>query len=613
MRFLSYQKIFLTYIMVLMVGVAFAFSCPKDTLSKKPDPTQRYNDFYDSLKSRAETKKITKWLYEILLKTPKTVRLKSDSDSALASFEGKTISRIRILRLDVFGPSLGDTSRKATSWFEKAGNVIHTRSDLHNLRKNFLIKVGDQLQSDLLYENERILRELPYIKDVRFFVVPDTLDDNLVNLTLVTQDRFSVGITGDVNGASSAALEFYNKNIFGVGHEFSTRFVGHLNREPYMGIEVFYKINNLNGKFISFSTGYMNTYLREGASLVLVNPFLRVSDTWGYGLSSWWFKRNYQLPGSNLMMGPEPVGYLQLQGWVGRNYQLGNELHNSQLTLSCQYIFRHYSDRPEPPSETPQFYFNSGLYLAGLSWTQRIYQPDELVYGYGITEDIQKGFKNEIVLGFDDNEFGDRVYGHLLLANGKLITKNEGYLLISSGISGFFKAGEIQQGLAELHSMYISHLLTAGSAKFRQFINFEYLAGFNRFEQEKLKFEKNDLIRGFESREVFGHQRLNVNMESVYFQKREFYKFNLAFFIFMDLGIVNAEKSLIFDGHYYSGFGIGLRFHNESLVFKTLQMRLSFYPNPPHDVGLVGFLLNEHTRQKFYSFQPEPPAPRRFE
>jgi hypothetical protein len=99
----------------------------------------------------------------------------------------------------------------------------------------------------------------------------------------------------------------------------------------------------------------------------------------------------------------------------------------------------------------------------------------------------------------------------------------------------------------------------------------------------------------------------------VYFQKRDFYRFNLAFFSFADIGIMNTENTSVFKGHYYSGLGIGLRLHNESLVLKTLQVRLAFYPNHPKDVSLVGFIVNEHTPQRFSGFQPVSPSPRRFE
>jgi hypothetical protein len=85
---------------------------------------------------------------------------------------------------------------------------------------------------------------------------------------------------------NSAALELYNQNIFGVGHEVSLRFVGHLRRQPYAGLETFYKINNIRGKFLDITAGYMNTYKREGFSLIVDKPFLIPSVTWGYGGSA---------------------------------------------------------------------------------------------------------------------------------------------------------------------------------------------------------------------------------------------------------------------------------------------------------------------------------------
>jgi hypothetical protein len=59
--------------------------------------------------------------------------------------------------------------------------------------------------------------------------------------------------------------------------------------------------------------------------------------------------------------------------------------------------------------------------------------------------------------------------------------------------------------------------------------------------------------------------------------------------------------------------GLGLRLHNESLVFKTLQLRLAFYPFPPDDMSFVGFILNEQLKKSFYSFEPTAPQPLRFE
>ncbi len=601
------SAIVLVLLMLIQQGNGIAQTFREDTIR-----VEKYNNFYDSLKSKAQQKKITWLLHNLLINNP----TKGDSrDSAFlnAPLEGKTIADIRIIRLEVFGPSLRDTSRKAKLWYEKAGNLIHTRTDLHNIRKNLLFKKGDLLHTSELYENERLLRALPYIKDARFIVEPDTLVDDLVRILLLVQDRFSIGVTGDVTGIKSAALEFYNKNIFGIGHELSTRFVGHLTREPYMGFETFYKINNISGKFIDFSSGYMNTYLNEGALVRLDKPFLRTSDTWGYGTAGYYYKRTPYLPGEHHLKNSISLGLKQASLWGGINIQLGKDVPRSQLTLSGQYIHRHFSDRPPPLPNGEQYYFHSDMFLTGFTWSERIFQPDELIYGYGITEDIPRGFKNELVIGYDHTETGGRMYSHLHLANGNLILTKPGYMHFSVTAGGYLQSGNFRQGLIEFSGNYISGLFGTERRRYRQFINVDYKLGINRFETEKLVFEKTNLIRGFESNKVSGKQRLSVNAETVYFHKRDFYRFNLAFFIFGDLGIIGKENYSIFKGSYYSGLGTGLRLHNESLIFKTIQIRLTFYPNHPKDVGLVGFLLNEQSSKSFYSFQPGPPSPRRFE
>ena len=132
-----------------------------------------------------------------------------------------------------------------------------------------MFKTGDLLDAELMYENERIIRALPYIKDVKFILEKDTINTNLVKVHVLTKDRFSFGVTGGVETENSAALEMYNQNIFGVGHEISFRFVGHLNPATLCGWKL-YKINNIRGS-LSISAGYMNTFRREGMSFILKN------------------------------------------------------------------------------------------------------------------------------------------------------------------------------------------------------------------------------------------------------------------------------------------------------------------------------------------------------
>ena len=212
--------------------------------------------FYDSLEYRANQRKFTSWLYDVLI-TPHRpyVDKKALALDYYNPYEGKIISSISVLPLDAFGPTCTDTTRKADSWIERTANAIHTKSNLKTIQKQLIIKVGDVLDAEEMYENERLIRQLPYIKDALFLVEQDSLYTGFVNITLLTKDRFSFGVSGGVSGTQSGDIRIYNKNIFGIGHEVSVKFVGHINKEPYLGLETFYKINNVGGKFLDLQLG----------------------------------------------------------------------------------------------------------------------------------------------------------------------------------------------------------------------------------------------------------------------------------------------------------------------------------------------------------------------
>ena len=139
------------------------------------------------------------------------------------------------------------------------------------------------------------------------------------------------------------------------------------------------------------------------------------------------------------------------------------------------------------------------------------------------------------------------------------------------------------------------------------------MVGIKRYDIENLTLDKLDHIRGFSSNIAVGKQRLSLKLEEVVFMPQEFYKFNLAFFGFADLGIIGSNKKLIFTENYYSGFGFGIRLHNENLVFETIRIRFAFYPLFPDDFHFFGFVLNEQGKNEFHSFEPTAPNPMRFE
>ncbi len=607
--------IFSSIILLICTKNGFTQTVDPDSALIQEVPPEKYEQFYDSLEHKAQKSKITRLFYDLMISSPHAAEdKKSLAMDYYTLMKGKIISDIDITPLEVFGPTIEDTTRKAKGWLEQTANAIHTKSNLNTIRKLLMFKVGDKVDPDLMYENERIIRSLPYIKDVRFFIEQDSVNTGLVEVHVITKDRFSMGVSGGVNGTSSAVLELYDQNIFGVGHEISFRFVGHVHRQPYLGLETFYKINNVKGKFIDISAGYMNTYRKEGFSFMLNKPFITPSIKWGYGASAIRMYRTNRLFEDDPVRTELPLDLSYFSAWGGHSFQIHpDHYNNSQMVISAGIYNRTYFHRPSPSDYNRQYFSNSTFYMASFTFSQRRFVQDQLVYSYGIVEDIPEGFKNEIVYGFDANEFGNRHYIHLYLSNGNLLINRKGYLYMSAGIGGYFNEMKHEQGIIQGNLSFISRQINAGRKRFRLFVRSNYMLGVRRFEIENLDLVRHNDIRGFSSSEAVGKQRLSLDLEYVLFLRREFYHFNMAVFGFGDVGIIGSNKQLIFTENYYSGIGLGLRLHNENLVFKTFQLRLAFYPFHPKDMGLVGFILNEQLKKSFYSFEPTAPQPLDFE
>ncbi len=585
-----------------------------DTLKVVP-LNQNNKLFYDSLQIKASRHRVTRWLYGTMICSAKdSGKVSFQSYEYYKSFQNKTIGTISIRSLKIFGPNFDDTLKTTNVWIEKAANTLHSKSNLYVIRKNLWIREGQALDADLMMDNERLLRSLPYLKDVRIIITPRPLNNDVVDVLILTQDVFSFGVTGGVGGVNKGQVGIYDKNILGVGHEAGITIVVHTDDTPHVGFESNYSVNNIMGNFIDFSTRYSNTYQHQELFVSLQRDFIRPQSVYAGGLTALRSFRTDKVYLNNSVTSIDPLNYIYLDGWYGRRLNLGVRRNDSrfQMTLSGRIRYTHFNDRPPPDSNNNQYFANSKFYLGSLSFSQRSYVRDYLVYSYGITEDIPKGYLCELVFGYDHNEFNDRWYSHVFLSTGNLFKNKPFYLYTSLGVGSYFNQSHTEQGMADLKFDFISQLFKVWNVQARQFIKLNYTIGFNRFDIENLLLNSNG-IRGFGSRIGAGKQRLTLNVENVFFQKRTVLNFKSALFSFLDIGIVGPPDQSIFKQSYYAGLGVGLRIRNENLIFKTIQIRLAYYPNHPSDVSSTGFILDGVSKTRFYNFQPRGPEPLSFE
>jgi hypothetical protein len=245
-------------------------------------------------------------------------------------------------------------------------------------------------------------------------------------------------------------------------------------------------------------------------------------------------------------------------------------------------------------------------YLVSLGISRQGYVKSSLIHGFGRTEDVPHGSSLSFTMGLEGSEFGNRPY-YGFSYSWSFYRRKIGYAYNQIQYGTFLDFG-IEQGMLSYTMNYYSPLLNKrGRYKFRLFNDIEYVAGYQRFDDEFLEFTKNVGVRGLGGRELRGNQRLSTNIETVCYSPHYLLGFRFLYFVFFDAGIISNRNPVLVQNPAYTGFGAGVRIRNENLIFDIVQIRLSYYPKVPETSQPEYLQLTSFGYRKFNSFINQQP------
>lgn len=576
--------------------------------------------FYRELKKEASKREWSKKLYDFLIIEPGEGSNPQERNNLflasrkLRNYRDKRMNGFTFRQLEVFGPSIDDTTRQPKLIFEKIGNNLHITTKEKIIQNNLLLNKGDRLNFEKIQDAERILRELPFIKDARILPIDSLSSGDSLSLQVLTQDVFAYSFGVDFYGTNGGALEVTNNNLFGLGHQLRNQLS--FNREhPEMqvGYGLMYRIPNIRRSFISAEANYFRDYNSNLTNIALRRDFIspQIKYAGGVDIGERYINQRFFIHGSEDDIDTLKSTHTYQNLWFGRAFRINfgdKELSDrSRLVLSGRYHRKRYSERPEVTENINREFHHSQMLMGSLSFSTRHYFRDRLVYSYGRTEDIPYGQKISLSSGYERNEFSDRTFASINMSFGRFISEL-GYLYTEILVESYFRNGKSEQGLVRPGINYFSNLSDWGRFKTRSFITIEFTRGINRFNNEFLTINREYGIRGFNSERVLGNQRLNISYELVAFSPSNIIGFRLAPYFFYDASILGQKNDAIYKGKYYHGFGLGCRLRNENLTFNTIEVRLGFYPNGPEDVGTLGFNISEQLRTRFKDFDVRAPG-----
>ena len=533
-------------------------------------------------------------------------------DNALKNFvpyQGKTIRNIYFKELEVFGQNLTDTSAIPDTWFEKLVNGLHIKTQKQFLSNRLLFKKGDKLDPLILADNERVIRSMPNIQDVRILVKESAVSADSVDVLLITKDVLPVGFGIELFDLNTGQAGVWNKNLLGMGHELYYNLLWDLQHSPNYGHKLRYRINSIGNTFVSADASYENQWNIESYKIYFNRAFFtpQIKYAGGFGFEKNRLIRNITIVDTVFV--DRTIKYDFIDTWLGRSIILPknkNLLVRRNISLTGRLMNYKFSERPPVTENMFYDYYSRTDFLGSIDISRQAFLKSHHIYGFGKLEDVPYGSLVKITAGYEINEFKSWPYFGVHLSSAYYI-KKLGYLYESIDFGSFFEPG-IKQGVLSFSGQYFTPLLNSNRRyKYRIFANVNYIRGFNRFDGEYVELSNNNGIRGLTSQNLRGNERFFFRIENTCYSPQTIYGFHLAYFLFYDAGLIANSDNKLFYNPLYSGLGVGVRIRNENLVFNTILIRLSYYPRLPDVYSARYFDISGVSIPDYPSFENKQP------
>jgi len=568
---------------------------PNDTLSKA---------FYDSLKVRAEKRRITSLLYDMIIVRPVppgSARENMKNTSAYDAYEGRVIRNMQIIRLNAFGTNIDNPEENDPSKVEKLLNSSYTKTKNFILKKYLLFNEGDTVSSLRLADNERLLRELPFVDDARIIIV--AVDSVFADIAVIVREKYPYGASVRIDDVEKGLIRAFDKNFAGMGHELTLSMPYNFNEFPYPGFGARYSVKNIGGSFANLDLEFADGLGKTTMGGVFSREFVTSDTKYAWSAS---MMLTYTSEDLDTMVQAVPLSYTYQDYWLSRAFMIDRS-RVTRLIFSGRYIHNNVFSRPEIDDFSYYRLQNYQLVTGSLALSSQRFINTSLIYSYGRTEDIPYGYMVELLGGRENNEFKWRTYAGLKMSFGNIFTRI-GYIYGGASFSTFYNQGRTEQGMMQASFRYFTPLMQAGRSKVRTFVNLYYTRGFSRYTDEFLYLKNGDLVRGFRNDSIGGETRLVFSMEPVLLINKGLVGFRFALFAFADVGILAPEGFASGGSYTVPAIGAGIRIRNDQLVLNTLQIRFAWYPNTPPYSEKSWVAVDGIVRLKPPNFEPGPPG-----
>ncbi|TLX71488.1 hypothetical protein E9993_20260 [Labilibacter sediminis] len=577
---------------------------PNDTVNNQNKSIQEY------LKDYSENSYINRKLYEWLVVSADSElslnEILFDIEEEYKKYNNKPIRNINIKKVSPFAKNILDTLDFTTNKVEKGLSQIRFETKESVIRNALTFKKGEFVNTQHLYDSERILRSLSFITEALILVEPAMQDTSMVDILVITQDSYPYGV--NASAGSNPKFGFYSKNILGYGIEMNHTIYTTPTNKNNFGIYESVTWNNIYGSYLTFDADYANYKDLHRYKLGINKRFFTPEIKYAGGFN---ITHNYKIEDPDLdstKNWSNNHSYLYQNYWFGRSFLINadNFFDRSNFSIMGQSILTRYYNTPDSLNKLPQYKPNLFI-LASFAFSKRNFYKNNLIYNYGRTEDVPYGFLLSTSFGYNYNQLKTRYYlgGHFSF--GKALIPNKGYFYFSGDYRSFLYNNIPEETIINLQANYISSLINIGKQRWRSFLSTNYVKGYNQTVDDYIYInEQSEGLRAYNSYQLQGTRKFVLSTENIVFSSRQTLGFKVAFFTFYDMAWIATDKNVFKNKAFYS-LGGGFRIRNDQLVINTIQIQLAYFPRIPPGGIEYNFRLSGEQVSSFKQFEPPKP------
>ncbi|MDG1278171.1 MAG: hypothetical protein P8O16_12890 [Algoriphagus sp.] len=525
--------------------------------------------------------------------------LVENSEDRFLPFEGKIIRNIYIESIG-FEKSIYGNDKAITQKIGRAANKLHTNTREKTIRQHLFIHPNDLLNPYKLGDNERFLRNKDFILESRFVITPIDNSDS-VDVTIVTRDVFSIGLSAGGSFPSAPKFNLYDANLDGRAQRIEFNFLFDQDRKPKTGFGASFKKSSFLGSFADLEFFY--TQLNSGFSYgdeteyatgiiidrQLVSPYSRMAG--GVQLSKNWSRNVYSRPDSSFL----DYSYNLVDLWAGYNFGAKKKIQDRNRAFLALRVFDGYYSR-QPDLEgliRNRIYNNASGVLAAMTFYKRDFFKTQYVFGFGRTEDVPYGYSITPTFGLVRQLRTQRPYAAIKLEYNGAFSSGSFYDL-EFNVSSYFRNSSLEDAVFTSNISYATKVFTIGRFKIRNSAMLNYTQLFNVFANDWLQIDSS-IIPGLRVEELDASKRNSLGLQTIVFTPWSIIGFRIAPFTAVNWAMMKCstceEKNNI-----YTGISAGMRIRNENLIFGTMELKATYIPNDESGDSKFSFSFRQNLR-----------------